>query len=461
MPRFISIFLVSCLGTTLALEGINSQFSSPENIGNPVDSPILESIPNGSLWSIPVSQDRNFRQYREQAPSVLLYQESQIDTFVDVWREYYDYNASGDPIEIIREWYLEDPLISDFWDVYQYNDEGEVRYWFRRVRIWPSADWLDWERGYYSYDSQNRLDTIYFEARYESWEPAVLIDFNHSESGDTLEVIQQGWLPQSQIWANAYRETYTYTNGLLSNWYLQSWGDGDWRNSQLHSYAYGSSGLLTEHLRFSWQADLWTEFRRYLHDYDESGYRIETITQGSSLGIWSNLSRDAYSYDESGNYTEWLTQNWENEAWENYFQVLYAHNSQGDRDNWLRQFWSNDHWSDYGRMIYSYDYVSVDEPRHRNEPLYFDLPVKVFPNPANSSTSIDYQVPQLMDISIAVYDLSGREVWSREFLSQPPGQHTLHWDGRNTFGDEVNSGVYILSLTGSGWSRSTKLIVLR
>lgn len=87
--------------------------------------------------------------------------------------------------------------------------------------------------------------------------------------------------------------------------------------------------------------------------------------------------------------------------------------------------------------------------------------LSTFPNPANPSTTISYELLQVSDVSVSIYDLAGRQVWSRDLHVQSAGSHTLQWDGVNQDGVEVTSGVYIVQLSTPEWSESRKVVVLR
>jgi len=65
------------------------------------------------------------------------------------------------------------------------------------------------------------------------------------------------------------------------------------------------------------------------------------------------------------------------------------------------------------------------------------------------------------DISIRVFDLLGQEV--RTLLSgmKLSGKHTISWDGVDNGGKQVSSGVYLLRLSSSKHSDTTKLVVLK
>jgi len=65
-----------------------------------------------------------------------------------------------------------------------------------------------------------------------------------------------------------------------------------------------------------------------------------------------------------------------------------------------------------------------------------------FPNPFNSTTTIEYQISEKMIVKIAIYDITGRVIKMFQ-KNQEPGIYTLSWDGKNNNGYSLPSGVYI------------------
>ena len=64
-----------------------------------------------------------------------------------------------------------------------------------------------------------------------------------------------------------------------------------------------------------------------------------------------------------------------------------------------------------------------------------------YPNPFNPSTTISYQLPSAMTISLKIYDALGREVLTLDEGLKEPGYHKNEWNARN-----VASGMYIYQL---------------
>jgi hypothetical protein len=83
------------------------------------------------------------------------------------------------------------------------------------------------------------------------------------------------------------------------------------------------------------------------------------------------------------------------------------------------------------------------------------------PNPFNPSTEIRYVLPSATRVQIAVYDASGRVVRVLADEDQVKGEHSVHWDGRDTRGGIASSGVYFLRLVAGAETRTQKMVLLK
>jgi hypothetical protein len=73
------------------------------------------------------------------------------------------------------------------------------------------------------------------------------------------------------------------------------------------------------------------------------------------------------------------------------------------------------------------------------------------PNPFREMTEIGYQVSTEGEITLEIYDTTGRVVF-RHMETVNPGQGSLTWNGRDNTGRLVPSGMYFLRLkTGGNW----------
>jgi hypothetical protein len=66
-----------------------------------------------------------------------------------------------------------------------------------------------------------------------------------------------------------------------------------------------------------------------------------------------------------------------------------------------------------------------------------------YPNPFNPSTTIQYDVPVVATISVAIYDITGRLVRSLMQSVQQPGRQSIVWNGMNGAGAQSASGIYL------------------
>ena len=84
-----------------------------------------------------------------------------------------------------------------------------------------------------------------------------------------------------------------------------------------------------------------------------------------------------------------------------------------------------------------------------------------YPNPFNRITHIDYEVPMADHVSIIIYDVMGREVRTLMDQVQTKGVHAIEWNGSSNYGEPVSTGVYFLQFASNGYSKKSKMILLK
>jgi hypothetical protein len=83
------------------------------------------------------------------------------------------------------------------------------------------------------------------------------------------------------------------------------------------------------------------------------------------------------------------------------------------------------------------------------------------PNPFNPATTIRYSVPVRCRVHLAVYDVSGRLVVCLVDGMKNGGPHTITWNGMDTSGTAMPSGIYLYRLTARKRSVSRKMVLLQ
>lgn len=99
-------------------------------------------------------------------------------------------------------------------------------------------------------------------------------------------------------------------------------------------------------------------------------------------------------------------------------------------------------------------------------PVTEDVPTKglsleSFPNPFNPATTLRYSLAQEGRVRLAVYAVSGQLVIRLVDRMQPPGTHAAVWDGLDSRGRRVSSGVYFARLEVGGHRRTAKVVMAR
>jgi len=84
-----------------------------------------------------------------------------------------------------------------------------------------------------------------------------------------------------------------------------------------------------------------------------------------------------------------------------------------------------------------------------------------FPNPFNPSTTIAYELPEQSDVSLTVYDISGRTVSTLVNETMQPGNYEAMWNGSDVTGKSVSTGVYFARLEAGEFSSVVKMVYLR
>jgi hypothetical protein len=83
------------------------------------------------------------------------------------------------------------------------------------------------------------------------------------------------------------------------------------------------------------------------------------------------------------------------------------------------------------------------------------------PNPFTRSTVIPYRLSAEGQVSLSIYDTSGRLVRTLVDQRVSAGWHSAPWDGSDSDGSEVLGGVYFCKLCSGEFSATRKMVLLR
>ncbi len=84
-----------------------------------------------------------------------------------------------------------------------------------------------------------------------------------------------------------------------------------------------------------------------------------------------------------------------------------------------------------------------------------------YPNPFNPSTTISYELMGDSNVSLSIYNIMGQEIATLVNEYKSSGAYSVVWNGMNSNGSEMPSGVYLMKLNTDSNSITTKLSLLR
>jgi lysophospholipase L1-like esterase len=215
---------------------------------------------------------------------------------------------------------------------------------------------------------------------------------------------------------------------------------------------------------------------------NDKGYR-------KMADFWFSKIREVFTVNlvYPGNYfilsTEILTLNWKSVLGANHYWLQIAHDENISRlaltdssitdtsrttksphDNRV-YFWRvkgkiNNGWGPWSE-VWSFTPslpVSVDLDKSTEE---FKLSQN-YPDPFNSTTTIQFSIPHETFVSLKIFDLLGNEISNLLNEEKLPGTHSIEFNTSNLSGSrELSSGVYIFSLHAGGFIDNKKMILLK
>jgi len=105
----------------------------------------------------------------------------------------------------------------------------------------------------------------------------------------------------------------------------------------------------------------------------------------------------------------------------------------------------------------------VEQQKDTALPKEFQL-IQNYPNPFNPETTIKYALPAdqaLYNVTVKIYDALGRLVIILINEQQKPGIYTAKWNGENSAGEQVPTGVYFCAVQAGSYKAVQKMLLIR
>jgi len=95
--------------------------------------------------------------------------------------------------------------------------------------------------------------------------------------------------------------------------------------------------------------------------------------------------------------------------------------------------------------------------QHSDTPVLFDN----YPNPFNPNTKITYVLPADSKVNLSVYNVLGQKVKTLLDEHQTAGEWSVIWDGKDSRGKRVSSGVYFYKLKADKFTQTKKMLLTK
>ncbi|MBK8981406.1 MAG: T9SS type A sorting domain-containing protein [Ignavibacteria bacterium] len=103
----------------------------------------------------------------------------------------------------------------------------------------------------------------------------------------------------------------------------------------------------------------------------------------------------------------------------------------------------------------NFEYYNLNGEVIVGVPNNFDLSQN-YPNPFNPETKINFQIPNESNVSLVVFDNSGKEVATLVNGNKTAGYHTVSFNASN-----LSSGIYFYKLETEGFTKVMKMALVK
>lgn len=188
------------------------------------------------------------------------------------------------------------------------------------------------------------------------------------------------------------------------------------------------------------------------------------VSSSGFLSVWLDLDRDGNWYEphdlvianielEPGLHTILFDVMEEAQAGETVARFRFSTES----DLWFNGFAMNGEVEDYVVELQAGAAVEDEQSGLPSECMLYSN----YPNPFNPSTKIKFALPQRASVTLEIYNIRGSNVKTLVDGIEEPGFHTVIWDGKNSSGGNVSSGIYLCRMRTSGFQKTIRMLFLK
>jgi hypothetical protein len=87
--------------------------------------------------------------------------------------------------------------------------------------------------------------------------------------------------------------------------------------------------------------------------------------------------------------------------------------------------------------------------------------LKIYPNPFNPEVNISFSTTTNNNVKINIYNIRGQKITTLYDGKLSAGQHTFHWNGKDSNGRSAASGIYLLRVESGNEHHTLKMILMK
>lgn len=324
---------------------------------------------------------------------------------------------------------------------FEYDEAGRLKVATYLISDGASG-FLDFARELYSYEGNPKKEKIEYQIYQNGfWDKSSLTESIYIDDERVSEVVEFGW--DGENFQPIEKQSYTYTNMLLSKLMNSLWTGGDWSDVAQQVYSYDGQSKLIESvsLSFNETTQTWENVYRIMNTYYGSDSLL-TIAQTGNVTAWDNLFMVVTKFTLNGKEESVISYEWDSTDWLPLAKGEYNYDVNGNLQLYYEYGFEENNWTIFGRAIFTFIPANStgadDDPVSVEEFKLFDN----YPNPFNPSTVISWQSSVDSRQTLKIYDILGNEVATLVDEFKPAGKHSVEFNA-----SELASGVYLYQIT--------------
>ena len=257
----------------------------------------IQQTGNGSYWSNSEKYSYTYDSIYNLREGVIQLWNAYGSVWENSRKNSYTYDTNNNLTEELRQSWNMNGFTYENGDKLSYSYDSNNN----RIRLlWQYYDintWVNLWLNFYTYDGNNNLSEMLRKSwNGVSWENYYKSTYTYNVYNNLIEEYRLGWNGSS--WSNPERALYTYDENNNKIEVIWQWLDpySGWLNWERYSYSYSlNNNLIVELYQMGGRPE-WVNYYRYYYSYDLNNNLIERLGQFYESGGFIFHTKDLYTY---------------------------------------------------------------------------------------------------------------------------------------------------------------------